>query len=629
MSSGARSNPPHLSGPRLLADIGGTNARFALEMAPGDLVEIRDYVCDDYSGVPEVIRAYLDEADHAEPVRHAAIAIANPIEGDEVRMTNRDWHFSIEATRRALRFETLLVVNDFTALAMALPYLSDAQKRQVGGGEPQPGGVMGLLGPGTGVGVSGLIPAGDRWIALGSEGGHTTFAPADEREIEVLRHAWQHFPHVSFERLVAGPGMALVYQALAGRHGHHSRHDQQMASLETPAIVKLAFDGDRLARESVDCFCAMLGTLAGNVALSLGAVGGVYLGGGVIPKLGTLFEDSPFRQRFEAKGRFEGYLKKIPTYVITADHPAFLGTSAMLAEQLGTHAAGAGALIDRLHRLRDRLSPAEQRVAELALKQPRALLAEPVAEIARLARVSQPTVIRFCRKLGCQGLSDFKLKLASALTGTLPVRHGQVHVGDSAAEFSAKVLDNTVSSILQMREHLDARTVEAAVTLLDGARRIEFYGLGNSGVIAQDAHYKFFRFGMPTIAYGDPYLLQASAGLLGDGDVVVAISASGRSADLNRAVDIAVTRGAKVVALTARNSPLARKATLVLPNDHVETMGAHVTMIARILHLAAIDVLAVGVAIRRAGPGAQTAGEGALDWLGHGSGQESGTAAAA
>lgn len=626
MSSGVRNNSPHMSGPRLLADIGGTNARFALEIAPGDLVEIRDYACDDYPGVLEVIRAYLDEADHAEPVLHAAIAIANPIEGDEIRMTNRDWHFSIEATRRVLGFETLLVVNDFTALAMALPYLSDTQKRQVGGGEPQPNGVIGLLGPGTGVGVSGLIPAGDRWIALGSEGGHTTFAPADEREIDVLRYAWQHFPHVSFERLVAGPGMALVYQALARREGREGR---EVAPLETPAIVKLALGGDALARETVDCFCAMLGTLAGNVAVTLGAVGGVYLGGGVIPKLGKLFEDSPFRRRFEAKGRFEGYLKKIPTYVITADHPAFLGTSAILAEQLGTHAAGAGGLIDRLHRLRDRLSPAEQRVAELTLRQPRALLAEPVSEIARLARVSQPTVIRFCRKLGCQGLSDFKLKLASALTGTLPVRHGQVHVGDSAAEFSAKVLDNTVSSILQMREHLDARTVEAAVTLLDGAHRIEFYGLGNSGVIAQDAHYKFFRFGMPTIAYGDPYLLQASAGLLGDGDVVVAISASGRSADLNRAVDIAVARGAKVIALTERNSPLARKATLVLPNDHVETMGAHVTMIARILHLAAIDVLAVGVAIRRAGPGAETAGEGALDWLMHGSAQDSDTPAVA
>ncbi|VVD73011.1 Glucokinase [Pandoraea horticolens] len=626
MSSGVKNNSPHLSGPRLLADIGGTNARFALEIAPGDLVEIRDYACDDYPGVSEVIRAYLDEADHAEPVLHAAIAIANPIEGDEIRMTNRDWRFSIEATRRVLGFETLLVVNDFTALAMALPYLSDTQKRQVGGSEPQPNGVIGLLGPGTGVGVSGLIPAGDRWIALGSEGGHTTFAPADEREIDVLRYAWQHFPHVSFERLVAGPGMALVYQALARREGREGR---EVRPLETPAIVKLAQGGDALARETVDCFCAMLGTLAGNVAVTLGAVGGVYLGGGVIPKLGKLFENSPFRQRFEAKGRFEGYLKKIPTYVITADHPAFLGTSAILAEQLGTHAAGAGALIDRLHRLRDRLSPAEQRVAELTLRQPRALLAEPVSEIARLARVSQPTVIRFCRKLGCQGLSDFKLKLASALTGTLPVRHGQVHVGDSAAEFGAKVLDNTVSSILQMREHLDARTVEAAVTLLDGARRIEFYGLGNSGVIAQDAHYKFFRFGMPTIAYGDPYLLQASAGLLGDGDVVVAISASGRSADLNRAVDIAVARGAKVIALTARNSPLARKATLVLPNDHVETMGAHVTMIARILHLAAIDVLAVGVAIRRAGPGAETAGEGALDWLRHGSGQNADTPAAA
>ncbi|GAB3626235.1 Glucokinase [Pandoraea terrae] len=619
MSSGVRNNAPHPGGPRLLADIGGTNARFALELAPGELTEIRDYVCDDYAGVAEVILAYLASVESSAsaaglpPVCHAAIAIANPIEGDEVRMTNRPWHFSIEATRRALRFETLLVVNDFTALAMALPYLNSKQLRQVGGGAARPNGVLGLLGPGTGVGVSGLIPAGDRWIALGSEGGHATFAPADEREADILRHAWKRFPHVSFERLAAGPGMTLIYQALAERSGEPAE------DIDTAEIVARAKRGkDALCAETVDCFCGILGTLAGNVAVTLGAIGGVYIGGGVVPKLGPLFERSSFRKRFEAKGRFEGYLAKIPTFVITAEYPAFLGTSAILAEQLGTHAVGAGALIDRLHRLRDSLSPAEQRVAELALKQPRALLAEPVAEIARHARVSQPTVIRFCRSLGCQGLSDFKLKLASALTGTLPVRHGQVHLGDGAAEFSAKVLDNTVSSILQVREHLDADTVDAAVTMLDEARRIEFYGLGNSGLIAEDAHYKFFRFGMQTIAYGDPYLQSASAAMLTPDDVVVAISASGRSADLNRTVDLALARGARVIALTARHSPLAKKATLVLPNDHVEALDSHLSMISRILHLVMIDVLAVGVSIRRAVPGAETAGEGALDWLRHG-----------
>ncbi len=616
----------HADGPRLLADIGGTNARFALETGPGEIGSVQVYPCAEFPGVADVIKKYLKDTKIGR-VNHAAIAIANPVDGDQVSMTNHDWTFSIEATRRALGFDTLLVVNDFTALAMALPGLTDAQRVQVGGGARRPNSVIGLLGPGTGMGVSGLIPADDRWIALGSEGGHATFAPADEREDIVLHYARKKWSHVSFERVAAGPGLEVIYRALAGRD-----KKRVAANVDTREIVRRALDGEPLAAESVDVFCGILGTFAGNIAVTLGALGGIYIGGGVVPRLGEFFARSSFRKRFEAKGRFEAYLQNVPTYVITAEYPAFLGVSAILAEQLSNRAGGSSsAVFERIRQMRDALTPAERRVADLALNHPRSIINDPIVDIARKADVSQPTVIRFCRSLGCQGLSDFKLKLATGLTGTIPVSHSQVHLGDTATDFGAKVLDNTVSAILQLREHLNFEHVERAIDLLNGARRIEFYGLGNSNIVAQDAHYKFFRFGIPTIAYGDLYMQAASAALLGKGDVIVAVSKSGRAPELLRVLDVAMQAGAKVIAITSSNTPLAKRATVALETDHIEIRESQLSMISRILHLVMIDILAVGVAIRRAAPSADVAEavakvrQGAdddatavLDWLSHG-----------
>ncbi len=616
----------HADGPRLLADIGGTNARFALETGPGEIGSVQVYPCASYPGVADVIKKYLKDSKIGR-VNHAAIAIANPVDGDQVSMTNHDWSFSIEATRRALGFDTLLVVNDFTALAMALPGLTDAQRVQVGGGARRPNSVIGLLGPGTGMGVSGLIPADDRWIALGSEGGHATFAPADEREDIVLQYARKKWSHVSFERVAAGPGIEVIYRALAGRD-----KKRVASNVDTIEIVKRALEGEPLAAESVDVFCGILGTFAGNIAVTLGALGGIYIGGGVVPRLGEFFARSSFRKRFEAKGRFEAYLQNVPTYVITAEYPAFLGVSAILAEQLSNRAGGSSsAVFERIRQMRDALTPAERRVADLALNHPRSIINDPIVDIARKADVSQPTVIRFCRSLGCQGLSDFKLKLATGLTGTIPVSHSQVHLGDTATDFGAKVLDNTVSAILQLREHLNFEHVERAIDLLNGARRIEFYGLGNSNIVAQDAHYKFFRFGIPTIAYGDLYMQAASAALLGKGDVIVAVSKSGRAPELLRVLDVAMQAGAKVIAITSSNTPLAKRATVALETDHIEIRESQLSMISRILHLVMIDILAVGVAIRRAVPSADVAEtvakarQGAdddatavLDWLSHG-----------
>lgn len=287
MSTGAQSKAAvagqHADGPRLLADVGGTNARFALETGPGEITQIRVYPGADYPTITDAIRKYLKDVKISR-VNHAAIAIANPVDGDQVTMTNHDWSFSIEATRRALGFDTLLVVNDFTALAMALPGLTDAQRVQVGGGTRRQNSVIGLLGPGTGLGVSGLIPADDRWIALGSEGGHASFAPQDEREDLVLQYARKKFPHVSFERVCAGPGMEIIYRALATRD-----KKRVAASVDTVEIVERAHAGDALALETVECFCGILGAFAGSVALTLGALGGVYIGGGVALKLGELF----------------------------------------------------------------------------------------------------------------------------------------------------------------------------------------------------------------------------------------------------------------------------------------------------------------------------------------------------
>ncbi|RQS03118.1 glucokinase [Burkholderia sp. Bp9002] len=314
--------------PRLLADIGGTHARFALETARDGIGGVRVYHCGDHAGIADAVRAFLRDAGGVR-VRHAAIAIANPVDGDFVSMTNHHWRFSIDATRRALGFDTLHVVNDFSALAMAVPHLSDEQRRRVGGGDAKPGGAIGVLGAGTGLGVAALVRAGDAWVPLSGEGGHASFAPADEREDHVLRHARTRWPHVSFERLAAGPGIAVIHTALAARDARAARET------DSAAIIGRALAGDARCIATLDCFCGMLGTFAGNLALTLGATGGIYIGGGVVPRLGALFDASPFRARFEAKGRFADYLAKIPTFLITAPHPAFTGVSRMLAGVLG------------------------------------------------------------------------------------------------------------------------------------------------------------------------------------------------------------------------------------------------------------------------------------------------------
>jgi glucokinase len=374
--------------------------------------------------------------------------------------------------------------------------------------------------------------------------------------------------------------------------------------LQTAQIVERALQGqDGLCMEVVECFCAMLGTVAGDVAVTLGTLGGLYIGGGVVPRLGEYFARSPFRARFESKGRFSNYLAKIPTFVITAPYPAFVGVAAILSEHLG--GGNAVPILEKIRKARDQFSPAEQKVASLILAHPRAVMSEPISEIARRADVSQPTVIRFCRTMGCQGLADFKLKLASGVTGTVPVAHSQVHVGDSSLDVGVKVVDNTISAMMEVRDNLNADTLSRVIEVLSQASRIEFYGFGSCGLVAEDAQQKFFRLGIPSSAYTDPQLQEVSAAMLKSSDVVVVISNSGRLRHLAPAVEVAVHSGATIIALAPSNSQLAKRAHYTLAVEHDESSMMHIPMVSRILLLLLIDVLAVGVSLNRSSPFAE------------------------
>jgi glucokinase len=584
----------YADGPRLLADIGATHARFALESAPGVLRNVAVLLCDDYPGIVPLLNAYLAQTGGVR-ISHAAFALANPISGDFIRMTNRDWQFSTDEVRRALGLTTLLIVNDFTALAMALPGFKPDDLLQIGGGKPQPHAVAGVLGPGTGLGVSGVIPTVDGFVTLGSEGGHVNFAPADEREFAILQYAWREWQHVSNERLISGPGMEIIYRALAQRNGVQA-HDGAPARNAADIVNAALEQKDPLCLEVLECFAGMLGGAAANLAVTLGAFGGIFIGGGIVPRVAQWFATSPFRARFEAKGRFSDYLAQIPTYVIMTPNPALYGVASILSEHLRGR-TGANTLMERVQHLQHELSPAEQRVATLVLEHPRKVLSEPIAEIAKLADVSQPTVIRFCRSLGFSGLADFKLKFAGSLTGTIPVRHSQVRMTDSTHDLSAKVIDNTVSAILKFRDQLDVNSIDRAIEILRRAKRVEFYAMGNSRVVALDGQHKFFRFRIPTSSYGDSHLFSLAAELLGPGDVVIAISTTGQLPELLSAVDTARAAGADVIAITSSKSALARKASICLAVDHSEDSTTFLSMISRILQLLLIDIMAVGISL--------------------------------
>jgi glucokinase len=310
----------------LVGDVGGTNARFGLVSPDGAIRHSSTFACADFAEIGDAVEAYLGQRGSLPMPRVGALAIAAAISGDRISMTNHPWSFSVTALRDRLGFEKLVALNDFTAVALALPRLSPNDRFQVGGTAPVEGKPIAVLGPGSGLGASGLVPAGSGWVALTAEGGHATMPPADDRESAVLDLMRRRFDHVSAERVLSGPGLVNLYNTLAALDRVPAA-PYTAAQITDPEIGA----GDRLCREATDMFCAMLGTVAGNLVLTLGAQGGAYIAGGIVPRLGQRFGQSGFRQRFEAKGRMQPYLAAVPAYVVTHKLPAFLGCAAALA----------------------------------------------------------------------------------------------------------------------------------------------------------------------------------------------------------------------------------------------------------------------------------------------------------
>ncbi len=274
----------------------------------------------DYPGPVEAARAYLA----GRPVRDAVFAVATPVTSDRVALTNSHWAFSIRDSQAALGLDRLEVINDFTAQALAVPWLTTEERRQIGGGAPVPGQAVGIIGPGTGLGVGGLVPIGDRWQPLPGEGGHVSFAAHDEVETAILLQLQKRFGHVSSERLLSGPGLVNLAVALAALDG-------ETLSIGDPLEVaeRARTDGCRFCRAALERFSALLGAAAGDLALTLGARGGIYIGGGLAKRLGSLFDEARFRAAFVAKGRLAYFLEPIPTYLITRSDPGLLGAAAL------------------------------------------------------------------------------------------------------------------------------------------------------------------------------------------------------------------------------------------------------------------------------------------------------------
>jgi glucokinase len=312
---------------QFVADVGGTNIRLA-QFENGNIVKIKKYLCSEYATIGEVVLLYFSDFPDTHFVA-GCIAIAGPVSGDTIVMTNHSWQFSIQVLQQQIGVETLHVINDFTAVAYCLPQLHPQQKLQIGGGKPLDKGNMVVFGPGTGLGVEHLFWRNNQWHILEGEGGHVDFAPVDENDLIVWRFLSKHLGRVSAEDLLCGQGIVNIYRALCEANA-------QSAILQTPAeISQKGVEGSCLqSQQTMQLFCNVLGSMAGNLALNAYATGGVYIGGGIVPRFADFLLHSDFRARFETKGKMTHYVQPIPTYLITAPDHALLGAAFYLTQVL-------------------------------------------------------------------------------------------------------------------------------------------------------------------------------------------------------------------------------------------------------------------------------------------------------
>ena len=308
-----------MSGLRVIGDIGGTNARFALA-ENGRYGELRHVEVKKYPSLHDALTDYLDALPRTSRPTAAALDIAGPVFGDMVGLTNAGWRFSIAELKQSLGLSILRVLNDFAAAAISVPYLPQQDLFTVGPPCPQAVGTIGVIGPGTGLGVGGLLLNGTQWLPWSGEGGHVTLptvTPEEEAIVRLLRSRWGH---VSAERVLSGAGLVNLYEALCAIEG------VTPIPMSPAGVTDHAIRGtDAICVKAFGHFCAMLGTVAGDLALTLGATGGLYIAGGILLRFKEAFAASGFRARFESKGRFKGLLATIPTRLILEESPALLG----------------------------------------------------------------------------------------------------------------------------------------------------------------------------------------------------------------------------------------------------------------------------------------------------------------
>lgn len=315
----------------LVGDVGGTNARLALcTVETGEIAQAKTYSGLEFDSLEAVIRQYLTELQLE--VQDACIAIACPVTEDWVAMTNHTWAFSIKAMKESLGLKHLEVINDFTAVSMAIPMLSEDDVLQFGGGKAQKDKPIAVYGAGTGLGVAHLVHVNRRWVSLPGEGGHVDFAPNSEEEDIILEVLRGEVGHVSAERVLSGPGLVNLYRAIV-------KADKRLPEkLEPKDITERALaDSCTDCRRALSLFCVIMGRFGGNLALNLGTFGGVYIAGGIVPRFMEFFKASGFRAAFEYKGRFKDYVREIPVFMITHSQPGLLGAGAHLRQTLGMH----------------------------------------------------------------------------------------------------------------------------------------------------------------------------------------------------------------------------------------------------------------------------------------------------
>jgi glucokinase len=306
----------------LLGDIGATNARFA-ELADGRLSEMKSFEVGSFRTFQDVLAAFLAQRPSAMPVTQARLALAGPIDHGRVKLTNTSWIVDPLELSAAFGFE-VQIVNDFQAVAYSLPSLAPADLKKIGGGKGEEGAPQVALGPGSGLGVACLIDAPGGPLVIPSEGGHSTLAGNSEREDAIIGVIRARFGHASAERAISGPGLENIFQAIVALDG------RSVAQISAPEITHRALTHEcDIAHEALATFCALLGSFAGNAALMFGARGGVYIAGGISPRIVKFLASSQFRARFETKGRFRHYLEQIPCNVIVHPAAAFLGLKAL------------------------------------------------------------------------------------------------------------------------------------------------------------------------------------------------------------------------------------------------------------------------------------------------------------